>query len=78
MHIKHLTRWVTGALIVSSLIACQSTIDDQAKIQNSTDNKNNQQSNKLTLEAIYKDREFSSDYIGRIRWLKDGRGYTAI
>lgn len=78
MHIKHLTRWVTGALIVSSLIACQSTIDDQAKIQNSTDNKNNQQSNKLTLEAIYKDREFSSDYIGRIRWLKDGSGYTAI
>lgn len=32
----------------------------------------------LTLESIYQDHYFKSDYIGRIRWLEDGSGYTAI
>ncbi|MGB1299354.1 MAG: S9 family peptidase, partial [Psychrobium sp.] len=32
----------------------------------------------LTLEQIYKDGEFRSEWIGRIRWLADGTGYTAV
>lgn len=32
----------------------------------------------LSLERIIKNREFSSDYLGRIRWLDDGSGYTAV
>jgi len=32
----------------------------------------------LTLEQIYKDGEFRSQWIGRIRWLSDGSGYTAV
>jgi len=32
----------------------------------------------LSLERIYKDNEFKSQWIGRIRWLSDGSGYTAV
>jgi len=35
-------------------------------------------SSRLTLEKIYKDNEFQSQWIGRIRWLSDGSGYTAV
>ena len=34
--------------------------------------------NPLTLEQIYKDNEFKSEWTGRIRWLSDGSGYTAV
>jgi dipeptidyl-peptidase-4 len=32
----------------------------------------------LTLERIYKSSEFRSEWIGTIRWLSDGSGYTAV
>ena len=62
--------WFVGAVMFTALAACQST-----------DTNNHQETaltNSLTLERIYKDKEFSSDRIGRIRWLADGSGYTAI
>ena len=34
--------------------------------------------NPLTLKQIYKDDEFKSQWTGRIRWLSDGSGYTAV
>mgnify|MGYP000070688412 CR=1 FL=1 len=34
--------------------------------------------NALTLERIYKSSEFRSEWMGRIRWLSDGSGYTAV
>lgn len=37
-----------------------------------------QQKNALTLERIYKGKEFKSEWMGRIRWLSDGSGYTAV
>lgn len=47
--------------------------------QTATTNKNSIIKNdKLSLKSIYQDRLFSSEHIGRIRWLKDGSGYTAI
>jgi len=70
MQLSQLTRWVTGAVIASSLVACQTTSSDQ------NNEKNN--NNPLTLKRIYQDHEFRSERIGRIRWLKDGSGYTAI
>ena len=32
----------------------------------------------LTLEAIFKDKEFDAEKPGQIRWLEDGSGYTTI
>ncbi|NRA62059.1 MAG: S9 family peptidase [Psychrobium sp.] len=37
-----------------------------------------QKDQQLTLERIYKNNEFRSQWIGRIRWLSDGSGYTAV
>ena len=58
------------------LLLCQST---ESETNNSSTTASEQSSdNALTLKRIYQDHEFSSDYIGRIRWLADGSGYTAI
>jgi len=72
MQLTPLTRWSAAILLTTSLIACQNTSDNTAK----QSVKNN--SEQLTLDRIYTKREFSSDYIGRIRWLADGSGYTAV
>lgn len=53
-----------------ALSGCQTT-DDATTNNKSIDNP-------LTLEKIYKDGEFRSEWIGRIRWLSDGSGYTAV
>lgn len=65
-----LKQWFVGAALVATIAACQST--------NKSETANNTLNNPLSLERIFKDREFSSDRIGRIRWLADGSGYTAI
>ena len=70
MLITKLTRWCVLTAISVSLIACQSTSE-----QLTTQSVNNVP---LTLERIYKDDEFSSQWLGQIRWLADGSGYTAI
>lgn len=70
---KKIVHWIAFTGIAISLAACQSTLEN-----NSSDTKNTPPSAQLTVEKIYKDSEFSSDYIGRIRWLADGSGYTAI
>ena len=69
-----LQKWLVGAALITTIAACQNTYKNNAQ----TDSKNNPSANALTLKRIYQDYEFSSDRIGRIRWLADGSGYTAI
>ena len=69
-----LSRWLVVATFATTLIACQNTNNSNT----STDIKAMNQSELLTLKRIYQDKEFSSDHIGQIRWLKDGSGYTSI
>ncbi len=71
MQLSSLQRWLIGAMITTTVMACQSTTQTTQQAQAS-------KTNALSLERIYKDREFSSDHIGRIRWLEDGSGYTAL
>ncbi|MBA6263546.1 MAG: S9 family peptidase [Colwellia sp.] len=73
-----ITRWLSTTVLTTavavSLMACQST-----STENTTKTKVNvEESSPLTVERIYKDREFSSDYISRLRWLADGSGYTIV
>jgi dipeptidyl-peptidase-4 len=73
-----ITRWLSRTVLTTaiavSLMACQST-----STENTTETKMNvEKSSSLTVERIYKDREFSSDYISRLRWLADGSGYTIV
>jgi dipeptidyl-peptidase-4 len=73
-----ITRWLSTTVLTTaiavSLMACQST-----STENTTETKMNvEKSSSLTVERIYKDREFSSDYISRLRWLADGSGYTIV
>ncbi|MCJ8321406.1 MAG: S9 family peptidase [Colwellia sp.] len=75
MNFKHLNHWLVAVALSTTVAACQST--DNPKNNDSNKQKNAVKS-QLTLKQIYQDREFSSDYIGRIRWLKDGSGYTAV
>jgi len=70
MLITKLSRWCALTAISVSLIACQSTSE-----QATTKSVNHVP---LTVERIYKDDEFSSQWLGQIRWLADGSGYTAI
>lgn len=72
MQLTTVSRWMVGAVIATTVVACQSTSKTTNQSNELTNN------NALTLERIYKDYEFSSDRIGRIRWLADGSGYTAI
>lgn len=79
MNFKQLNHWLIAVALSTTVAACQST--DTAKTSNndSTSQKNEKQDeSQLSLKKIYQDNEFSSDYIGQIRWLKDGSGYTAI
>ena len=71
MFTAKLTRWCAFAAISVSLIACQSTADKPATGNNTT-------KNPLSLERIYQEGEFTSQWLGRIRWLADGSGYTAV
>jgi dipeptidyl-peptidase-4 len=73
-----ITRWLNTTLLTTaiavSLMACQSTsTENTAKTELSAKKKS-----ALTVDRIYKDYEFSSDYISRLRWLADGSGYTVI
>lgn len=54
-----------------SLIACQNTA-------NNSTTENNLINKPLSVERIYKEGEFTSQWLGRIRWLADGSGYTAV
>lgn len=72
MQLSTLSRWAVGAVIATTVFACQNTS------KNSTQTAAENNPNNLTLERIYKNHEFSSDYIGQIRWLADGSGYTAV
>jgi len=74
MNFKQLNYWFVAFALSTTVVACQSTNEEA---QNSTVQTSTEQG-QLTLKQIYQDREFSSDYIGQIRWLKDGSGYTAI
>ncbi len=71
MFTAKLTRWCAFAAISVSLVACQSTADKPAT-------GNNTSKNPLSLERIYQEGEFTSQWLGRIRWLADGSGYTAV
>jgi dipeptidyl-peptidase-4 len=64
------THWCALAAMSMSLIACQNTKTavTSDKVIDSP----------LTVERIYKDAEFSAQWLGRIRWLADGSGYTAV
>jgi len=66
-----MARWFVGMVLTTSLIACQNTTEN-------TSNQSTNDNNDLTLKRIYQDHEFSSDRIGRIRWLADGSGYTSV
>lgn len=68
---SNLTRWCTAIAIPLILMACQSTESELAST-------NEAPSKPLTVERIYKDHEFKSQWLGRIRWLADGSGYTAV
>lgn len=68
---SNLTRWCTAIAIPLVLMACQSTESELAST-------NEAPSKPLTVERIYKDHEFKSQWLRRIRWLADGSGYTAV
>lgn len=70
MFIKKFLRWGALTTISMSLIACQSA-NEQATTKSVT-------TVPLTLERIYQESEFSSQWLGQIRWFADGSGYTAI
>ena len=70
---KKLVHWLAITGVALALTACQSTSENT-----DAQSKNISKKSPLSIEKIYKSREFSSDYIGRIRWLADGSGYTAV
>jgi len=78
MKLTQLSRWLFTAAVSVSVVACQSTSDTENTHTKQLSSVVTPTSSQLTLEQIYQNREFSSDYIGRIRWLKDGSGYTAV
>ena len=72
MFTTQLTRWLAFAAVSVSVVACQSTT---VKPSTAT---TRAVENPLSNERIYKDNEFTSQWHGRIRWLSDGSGYTAV
>ena len=72
MNLKKLNHWLVAVALSTTVAACQSTNSNNNPVKTKTTNP------LLTLKQIYQDHEFKSDYIGQIRWLKDGSGYTAI
>ena len=65
-----------SAVLFTTLVACGNQENEIKTSQNSASAI--QQESNLTVAQIYQDKTFKSDYIGRIRWLADGSGYTAI
>lgn len=65
-----------SAVLFTTLVACGNQENETKTSQNSASAI--QQESNLTLAQIYQDKAFKSDDIGRIRWLADGSGYTAI
>lgn len=70
---KKIIHWFAYTSIAITLTACQST-----SVNNTTHSNKTTAVPQLTVEKIYQDKEFKADSIGRIRWLTDGSGYTAI
>ncbi|MCH2055407.1 MAG: hypothetical protein MK214_02095 [Thalassotalea sp.] len=62
--------------MLTILVACGNKGNETKTSQNSASAI--QQESNLILAQIYQDKAFKSDDIGRIRWLADGSGYTAI
>ena len=73
-----INRWLSSTVLTTaiavSLMACQSTSTENTTKSEMNINK----TTPLTVERIYKDNEFSSDSISRLRWLVDGSGYTVL
>ena len=72
---KQLKMGFTVSLVALALSGCNLTKEQS---QDASPNTALASANPLTLDRIITKREFSSDYIGRIRWLADGSGYTAV
>ncbi|WP_448565514.1 S9 family peptidase [Thalassotalea ganghwensis] len=70
---KKIVHWLALTTIAVSITACQSTTTQEPASKSAT-----LANAQLTVDTIYKENAFRSDYIGRIRWLADGSGYTAI
>ena len=70
-----INRWLSTTVLTTaiavSLMACQSTSTENTTKSEMNINK----TTPLTVERIYKDNEFSSDSISRLRWLVDGSGW---
>lgn len=71
MKISFALKLASASLLAFSISACQTSSVEQA-------NSVTPNTSALSLEQIYKEKVFKSESIGRIRWLKDGSGYTAI
>lgn len=77
MQLSKIKLLAVSAAISASLMACQAT-DEKKSTTDAAPQAEVKRDNDLTLARIYQDHEFRSDYIGRIRWLADGSGYTAV
>ncbi|SEL19805.1 dipeptidyl-peptidase-4 [Colwellia chukchiensis] len=67
---NNLYRWCTLAALSVTLMACQNTPNDNKHEQ--------QKAMPITLDQIYHQQTFKSQWLGQIRWLADGSGYTAV
>lgn len=75
MQLTTIKQLLLGAALTTAIVACQST---DSKPNEQAKNNLAKEQNALTLKRIYQDYEFSSERIGRIRWLADNSGYTAV
>jgi len=75
MQVNLTNRWLLSAFLAVSVFSCQNT---HTKSESNKSHKASKLTSSLTLNTIYKDKAFESEKIGRIRWLKDGSGYTSI
>jgi dipeptidyl-peptidase-4 len=71
MTIKKISTWCALTAVAASLMACQSTTPENSALTSAPQSP-------LSVERIYKDNEFKEQWMGRIRWLADGSGYTAV
>jgi len=62
---------ILSAALTLPIMACQNTAIDNTQAQQTS-------TAQLSLKSIYQDKDFKSEKIGQIRWLKDGSGYLAI
>ncbi|MCP4254499.1 MAG: S9 family peptidase [Candidatus Scalindua sp.] len=68
---KFSAKLLLSAALTLPLIACQNIDAENAPVLQAS-------TTQLSLKSIYQDKEFKSERIGQIRWLKDGSGYLAI